>query len=517
MKILVTVDKIGSAIWELAEMNAKFSPHHEFKIVAFHPKRPDQFQANNFLEGYKWCDVWDCQYWKTGEKIREMFGDVIATEPKPNILTHHNPYDLLQKSWGHYTKNVVMNSTQQRVIKSAKLIPHAVDMTKYKWNPDYTEDKTVLMVAARIESKKGVLEVAKVCKELGYKLLLAGRISDQEYFQRVVQAGSGSVSFYEDIPEEELISLYAKSAIHVCNSVDNFESGTLPILNSMATGVPVLTRPVGLVPDIYNEKNMLVRSGTPEDTDELKALLRGLMEDLPRRKAMREEAWHSVRNYDAERRSWAYSKLYYQISFKNPVVSVIMPVFKNADKLQQTISDFDKQTYPAIELVVVSDGDEEFDKLNLESKHTVKYFRVGDYDKYGLALARNVGALESQGEILVLFDQRFRPDPTLIEEFVKNLRPKLWLFANKGTKRNFVENVSCLYRQEFIDMGMSNQLMDGYGGMSQELRERSRRQGFKHVFIEKAVATPEYASHNRSKRKEEIRIMKQKLWKMGFQ
>lgn len=511
MKILVTHPKVGSAIERLATLNKKYTPYHDIRLVEVHPKRPSQEQLDRFWEAYEWCDVWDAQYWKTAEKLREVFGP--ALKAKPSILTHHNPYDLSMKDWSDYTKVVVMNKTQQKVLPKALHIQHAVDLEFFKWNPDYTDRKTVIMVAQRIEGSKGIEPVARACKELGFKFVLVGEVSDEEYFLKVMAHG---ITFMEKITDEELLDAYKNSAIHVCNSKDNFESGTLPILESMAVGVPVLTRNVGLVPDIYNEKNMLVREGQPDDYEELKSCLRQLMGDLNRRLEMREEAWHSVRNYNAERRARMHSSLYYQTFYKNPLVSVILPVYGRPELLAPMLKAIDEQDYPAIELVVVSDGDDQFDDIPMESKHTVKYFRVGERDKYGLGYARDYGVMEAEGEILVFLDQRFLPKPNLISEFVKNLYPKKWLFGNKNNKRNFVENVSCIYRQEFIDMGMSNQLINKYGGMSQELRERSKRQGFKHVFIETAVATAQYSSHNYNSKKDEIKEMKDILWKMGM-
>lgn len=511
MKILLTHPKDGTAIHRLSLDVKNVNKHHQYRIVAVHPKRPDEAQLNEFVEAYKWCDLWDSQYWKTSEMLLTKYGNPLK---KPIILTHHNPYDLLEKEWKHYNKVVVMNKTQKRVLKDAIHIPHAIDVRKFAFNDNYTTNKTIIMVAQRIEGKKGVLPVALACQQLGYKLILVGQISNTEYFTEVMR--TGAVTFYENISDSDLIKLYRESAIHVCNSVDNFESGTLPILESMAIGVPVLTRNVGLVPDISNDKNMLVRDGAEDDVNEIRSLLKFLMENLKKRKEMREEAWRTVRTMDTLRRARAYSQLYYKTLDNKPLVSVIMPVFGRPEELQTTIDSLDKQTYTNLELVIISDGDDSYDQIKITSPHTIKYIRVGSYDNYGLGIARDTGVMEAEGEILLFLDQRFIPDPRLVAEFLKELKPKLWLYGNKDSKRNFVENVSCIYRQDFINMGMSNQLINMYGGMSQELRERSRHQGIKHVFVEKAKATAVYSSHNANKRKYEILEMKNRLWKLGL-
>ena len=81
--------------------------------------------------------------------------------------------------------------------------------------------------------------MAQACVNLGYKLLLIGRISDNNYIRDV--KAIGSVEFRENITDKEVKKGYHNCAVHLCNSIDNFESGTLPILESMACGTPVLT------------------------------------------------------------------------------------------------------------------------------------------------------------------------------------------------------------------------------------------------------------------------------------
>ena len=513
MKILITHPKSTSAIGRLAADVVKYNPHHEFRVIEIHPKRPDPLNLELFKEAYEWCDVWDCEYWKSGETVRNHFGEAFFT--KPSIIAHMNPYDLLQRDWANYDLSYVNNLTQQSVLKTATHIPLGVDLEKFKWNQEYTDRRTVCMVAQRIEGSKGVLPVAQACKRLGYTFILVGEVSDAGYFEQVIK--EGNVNFRERISDEELLEVYSQSAIHVCNSKDDFESGTMPIMEAMAVGCPVLTRRVGHVPDLFNEKNMMVRDGSPEDVDELEALLRMMMEDRNLRLQMREDAWHTIRNYSAVRRARRLSSLYYKVGFEYALVSVVMPIFGKPESIQPMIDALDAQTWAAMELIFVSDGDEQFDDMAFVSKkHTVKYYRVGDKEKYGLGYASDYGVMKAEGPIIVFLEQRFLPAPDMIEHFVTGLRTKQWLYANKNGKRSFVENVSCIYRQEYIEMGMRNHLMTGYGGMSQELRSRSKAQGFKHIFVEKAVATAQYSSHNYSSKKDQIFEMKEILWNLNL-
>ena len=61
-------------------------------------------------------------------------------------------------------------------------------------------------------------------------------------------------------------------------------------------------------------------------------------------------------------------------------------------------------------------------------------------------------------------------DKFAVEEFVKYTVPNVWLFGNKGGKKEFVENFSCIRREDVINFGLFNERMDAYGGLSERLK-----------------------------------------------
>ena len=226
------------------------------------------------------------------------------------------------------------------------MISHAVDLEYMKLNKEYNADgKVVGMVAFRIESSKGILEVANACKALGYSMLLVGHISDPEYYQQILDTGV-AIEVRLDVSEEELYKAYCDMSMLVCNSKDNFESGPMPILEAMAVGVPVLTRNVGLVKDIFNDENLAVRSGERSDAEDLKKEMKALMEDGERRQKMRKAGWNSVRNFSAKIMASQYGRLYNRVLFKDePLVSVITPVFNRKQQIEEIAIALDHQTY----------------------------------------------------------------------------------------------------------------------------------------------------------------------------
>lgn len=522
MNICIVVDKEGSAIDILSRPIKKYNPQLDIVVLPVHPKRPDKRQLDKFEFFGKQADVIHFQYWKTAEMLKTRYDWV---DKKPSILSHHNPYDVDKRDWQkEYDIVLCNNSTIQSKIPYAQLVPNCIDLSFWKYQNEYVEEdnRVVNMVAGRIESSKGILEVAKACRELGYKFELVGRISDGKYFNEVKAEG---VKFYQDVTDMEVRDAYYNASIHVCNSKDNFESGTMPMLEAMACGVPVLTRRIGHVPDIYDGDNMVVREGDKEDIDDLKRELKDLMEDYDKRKKIRDKGWHTARRRDIRFTARDHSRIYQQVKYPGmAMVSVVIPTFNRIKELGKIIGSFTKSTYKNIEIVVADDGStdnvkglvSDINEMD-EIWFPVKYVNTGDTDDYHLAKARNMGIVEAIGDYVMFLDDRFVPDKNAIQRFVTKARFKLWQFGDKGAqKKTFVENFSLVDRQELIDAGMFNERIEQYGGMSQEIRERINRQGFTTEYNDEAKCEVISSTKSRYNKRDEIVESKYILYKLNL-
>lgn len=312
MKILQITPVLPSAITILAKQIVRHNKDHEIKLVTFHPKRPDQSEIDQVRKLWQWCDLVDIQYWKSGAKIRETIPNLWKSRKK--ILSHYNPYNLTEETWEDYDMNVVVNNYQHGILPHAKLVPLCIDLDFFKFNrSNYTTEPIVNMSVSRIESKKGVIQIALACNDLGYKFLLVGRISDGQYMESVKKAAGSSLIFRNNVSDADVKKSYYESAVHVCNSKPDFESGTMPVLEAMACGVPVLTRRVGHVPDIYNGKNMHILETSHEDVDNIKVQLKQMMDDRRYRISLRNNAVESIKDRSDKWRAEQYRKLYEEL------------------------------------------------------------------------------------------------------------------------------------------------------------------------------------------------------------
>lgn len=510
------VDKEDTAIDRLAQDIKPYMNGYDYNIVAVHPKRPDDGQLARFEKLAREADLIDWQYFRTAEMLKQRYGWL---SDKKQILTHHNPYSITEQDWSGYDFNVAINKTiyanfKDRRIKGAEYIPHGVELERWNFNDDWKPNKTILMVANRIESKKGILEVAKAAKELDTILTVVGSVSDSAYFYELT--AMGNVRFAEKISNQDLLRHYYKAGVVVCNSVDNFESGTMPVLEAMACGTPVLSRKVGHIPELYNGKNLFLNEADYNDVDGLKDALEDIFNDGKEAEKRRQEGWSSVKNYSVARRAYLYKRLY-RHTFEGQPVSVIYPIANRPDTIRQSFSAICQQTHRNIEIVVADDGDNQelIEALAQYTTFPVVYINTNK-DDYGLARARNLAIIEATSDILVFCDERVVMDTKAVAEFVKNISYRSWLYGDKGYKKDFVENFSCCYRQELIELGIFNERCDRYGAMSQEVRARIRKNGWQTPLVEAAKAKLMGKSSNRYRKRGEIVESKDMLYKMGL-
>lgn len=525
LKVVSVVDKEGTALDRLARGVAQYHDNLDYKVCDVHPKRPDDRQIKEFEAAARAADVIDFQYFRTAEMLLDRYEWL---RDKKLVLTHNNPYSIYEQQWERYGAVVANNLTMHKNLeehtgRSIEHIPLAADTDFWTFNHDWKPAKRVLMVANRIEGKKGIKQVAQACAEVGLTFVLVGNVSDRNYFHEVMQAGN--IEFHENVTDEELRRLYYGAGVHICNSIDNFESGTMPILEAMQCGTPVVARSLGHVPDLYNGENLTLNERSEDDIDHLKRLLADLFSDPKRMEAQRQAAWNTAKNFNFERRAWLYQKLYRSLLGGTPV-SVVMPVCSRPDVMRRAMNAVAEQDYPNIELVVVDDSyaapevDTTILKAVQEFRSTVNFpVRYIDSfkDDYGLARARNHGIINATGDILVFCDERMVMEPDAVSKFVANLVPNVWLYGDKQTaKKDFVENFSCIRRQDIIKFGMFNERINRYGGMSQELRSRAKLQGLETRYIAEAKAVPGAKSSNRNRKRQDIIAMKNLLFKCGL-
>lgn len=105
-----------------------------------------------------------------------------------------------------------------------------------------------------------------------------------------------------------------------------------------------------------------------------------------------------------------------------PSVSVVIPAYKIAPFVAETLDSVFAQTFKDFEVVLVNDGSpdtEEFERALAPYAARVRYFRQ---ENRGAGAARNRGVVEARGEFVAFLDGDDLWLPTYLEEQVKFIR-----------------------------------------------------------------------------------------------
>jgi glycosyltransferase involved in cell wall biosynthesis len=139
--------------------------------------------------------------------------------------------------------------------------------------------------------------VAKVATERDVRLTVVGKVKAGGPTERLIAELSlaDRVTFTAGISDDELAGLLASAELAVVPSL--YEGFSLPAVEHMASGTPLVASRAGAVPEVTGDAAELV---TPGDPEELAAALRRLHDSPRERERLSRAAWQRVQ----ERFAW---------------------------------------------------------------------------------------------------------------------------------------------------------------------------------------------------------------------
>ena len=109
----------------------------------------------------------------------------------------------------------------------------------------------------------------------------------------------------------------------------------------------------------------------------------------------------------------------------NDLVSIVIPVYNNADTIIVTLLSVENQTYKNLEVIIVDDGSKD-DIKNVVNNYIlnkkIENFKLVTQQNSGPSVARNKGALKSKGKYLLFLDADDLLHETYIEKAIKILQ-----------------------------------------------------------------------------------------------
>ena len=226
----------------------------------------------------------------------------------------------LVKRYGHLSFTSLSNSQRIEGVNYLGTVYNGVDTNKY--TPSEKPKRNYILWVGRITSKKGTIDAIKTAKLLNMPLILAGRVTEESYFEEVIkkEIDGKQIRYIGNVSTTELASLY-REALCVMDPIHWEEPFGLVMAEAMACGTPVTAYNRGSVSEILRDglTGFIIE---PEDSiGESKWTVKkkgidGLVEGVKRigeidRKACRK---HVEENFTDEKMVDSYEKIYYQLT-----------------------------------------------------------------------------------------------------------------------------------------------------------------------------------------------------------
>jgi glycosyltransferase involved in cell wall biosynthesis len=213
----------------------------------------------------------------------------------------------------------VSNAAREEIVREMRVpagqvavVPNGVDADLFRPLPDRRRAPgRIIATASSDVPLKGLDPLLRafaiVSARRRAELVVVGQPRPNGPIPRLLDelALNGSVRFVSGVPDAELVAMYAEAEAAVVPSL--YEGFSLPAIEAMACGLPVVATSAGALPEVVGDGGLLVPPGDPQAlADQLTVLLAdaGLRRSLGergRRRAVSRFTWEAAARATVER------------------------------------------------------------------------------------------------------------------------------------------------------------------------------------------------------------------------
>lgn len=226
----------------------------------------------------------------------------------------------LSESWRkYYVETCGLKPEQVRVLNNPVELPNLS-------NKASESQQLKFVFLGKINQRKGIYDLIKAVANLepqhrqAIKLILAGSGEVEQAQKLATDLGIiEQISFPGWINDQQRNQLLAESDVFVLPSYN--EGLPMAILEGMSWGLPIITTPVGGIPEVILDKEtgLLV---TPGDIEQLTQAIQSLIEQPSLRQHLGQSARKQVEPLSLDRYNHALSNIYNNAFKPNPILSI---------------------------------------------------------------------------------------------------------------------------------------------------------------------------------------------------
>jgi len=245
-----------------------------------------------------------------------------AIAKTPSLHTFHRIYQFANQDETdlviRYGKklNFVSISNSQRIpgINFISTVYNGINTDKF--TPVKFPKRNFLFWAGRIIEKKGPREAIKIAKALKYPLIMAGKITEPEYFEKYIknEIDGSLIKLVGEIHENEMINYFQQAKLTLVPIKWNEPFGLIPV-ESMACGTPVVAYSSGGVKEtVANEKTgFLIKEeqGVKKLIEKTEEIIQMKKDEY--QKMSNNARIHALKNFSIQKMAEGYEQAYYEI------------------------------------------------------------------------------------------------------------------------------------------------------------------------------------------------------------
>ena len=201
-----------------------------------------------------------------------------------------------------------INADQKVPLDRLHVVPVGVDQDLFKPQPHVQRVPGRLITTASADvTMKGLrylLEaVAKLRTERHIELVVIGRLKEGGPSARIIDELGlrDAVTFITGVPEERIIELYSEAELAIVPSL--YEGFSLPAIEAMSCGVPLVATTGGALPEVVGADNDTALCVPPGDSEALAARIAMALDD----QALRDRIGAAGRQRVIERWTWRHT------------------------------------------------------------------------------------------------------------------------------------------------------------------------------------------------------------------
>lgn len=138
----------------------------------------------------------------------------------------------------------------RRLLPLVEVIPNGIDLSHWRPRPDVEPRPRLAVWSGRITPEKGLVLAIDAARLAGWRLEIAGPVSDQRYFDAEVAPRLGdTISYRGHLGHDELPAFLQAGTVYLFTPLWQEPFG-LALVEALAGGTPAAALPVGAVPDI---------------------------------------------------------------------------------------------------------------------------------------------------------------------------------------------------------------------------------------------------------------------------